>query len=147
MCTNAMDARRSLAYALLSDLQRTADVIDKFNVLVALHAMPKDELQSVLRGMLLMSYVTDAEWSGRLMQFHGFARDGTRGQLVDGTCGVQARLELYLLEMGRGELQGWIRSVSVALGLGKQERGVWAGVYEAAAGFLGRAYGEMCFGS
>lgn len=147
MCTNAMDARRSLAYALLGDVQRTADVIDKFNVLVALHAMSTGELRSVLKGMLLMSDVTDAEWLERLMQFHGFARDGTRGQLVDGMCGVQARLELYLLGMGRSELEGWVRSVSVALGLGEQERGVWAGVYEAAAGFLGRTYGEMCFGT
>lgn len=92
---------------------------------------------------MLMAYVSNSEWEGRLMQLHGFVGDGTRVQGVCGGCGVEARLESYFLKVGRAEMGGWARDVDVAIGLGRRERDVWAEVYGGAARFLERAFGEV----
>jgi hypothetical protein len=61
---------------------------------------------------------------------------------VDESCTVEARLEYYLLEIGRPLLEGWVRSVGLALRMGEGERNRCRDVYGDAARFLGRAYEE-----
>ncbi|KAF2261630.1 hypothetical protein CC78DRAFT_535484, partial [Lojkania enalia] len=57
---------------------------------------------------------------------------------VDEECGIEPRIEAYLLGSGFAELQGWIGCVEFGLELGLEERMVWSEVYRAAGEFLKR---------
>lgn len=132
---SASAARRSLAHALLSDARAVATELDKCNLLQTLHRVPLQTLQSMLRAMHLMSSVPDAEWHGRLAQL----RAG-----VDAASGVEARIEFFLLQMGRRALERWISWVNVCLEIvGERERRSCARVWREAARFLVRAYEEV----
>ncbi|KAF2855303.1 hypothetical protein T440DRAFT_539557 [Plenodomus tracheiphilus IPT5] len=96
-CDTAAHAKRALARAILNDTLLTRNTIDKYNVLVTLHSLPACTLQSIKQGMYLMSSISDAEWYGRYMHLRGWVKEGFIAQGVDETCGVEARLEVFLL--------------------------------------------------
>lgn len=65
---------------------------------------------------------------------------------VDETCSVEARVEEYLLWVGRGEAEELVGAVDMCVGMEEGERGRWWGVYVAAEEFLGRVLGEWVAG-
>lgn len=120
------------------------DVLDKYNVRFTLHDnLPTSTLGSIYRGLVLMSTISDTEWVGRLDQLRGMVKGRYVVPGVDSSCGVEARLEIYFLKMGVQELEGWSRTVGVALALGGRERRAWAEVYWDAGEFLRQAVREM----
>ncbi|KAF1833134.1 hypothetical protein BDW02DRAFT_570322, partial [Decorospora gaudefroyi] len=142
-CADATEARRSLAQSLLSDRRTVSDTLDRFNVLASLHRTPTAALQSFQRAMAHMTCVDDVEWEERSMQLRGYLDYGSRGEGVDETCTLEARLEAYLLEVGRRPLKGWETTVSLVLAMKEVDRRGDAEVYADAVSFLGRAYVEL----
>ncbi|KAF2128988.1 hypothetical protein P153DRAFT_386183 [Dothidotthia symphoricarpi CBS 119687] len=148
-CPSAASARASLAHALLADEWHAAYMLATYDVLAILYSTPLLLLTSIHRGMLYMLAVSDAEWHARLIHLRGGvigpggAVDWSGGAEagVDGSCGVEARLELFLLESGRTEIEGWVGKVGVAVGLSGGERVACGVVYGDAAAFLGRVVG------
>lgn len=140
---SAADARRSLAYALLSNRRMVRDTIDTYNVLAALYRAPTPMLHGFYRSLLLMSSISNVEWIQRLSQLRGIVHGHYAVKGVTVSCDVEPRLEIYLLQVGRGAIEGWIRDVVVASELGEKDRSIWAEVYADAARFLVRAVGEM----
>ncbi|KAH9883129.1 hypothetical protein J1614_000499 [Plenodomus biglobosus] len=145
--TTPHSAARALAHALLRNTHLVRNTLDKYNVLCTLHTLSTDTLLSLQHSMHLMSRVSDAEWHARLLQLRGGSGGtdvdtGTGVDTVDETCGVGARLEVFLLASGRGVLEEWRRRVGVVVGLGGEERRAWGEVYGEAGGFLRRAVGE-----
>lgn len=141
--SSAALARKSLVHNLLSNPRVNADVIDKYNVLSTLHSMAPATLQSVHRGMQLMIRVSDKEWHGRFNQLRGLSKDGSIGVGVDACCAVEVRLEIFLLAVGRAQMEVWLRNVGVAVAVEQRDRKAWAGVYADAAAFLRTAVGEL----
>ncbi|KAH7411634.1 hypothetical protein DE146DRAFT_771184 [Phaeosphaeria sp. MPI-PUGE-AT-0046c] len=133
-CYTAHDARRSLASSLLANKEFVIYMLDRYSVLATLYAETLDTLEGLYRGMIEMLGVGEKEWGERYGQLCGE---------VDGTCVLEARVEVYLLGMGRGEVEWWVENVEMALELEGDEREGWGGVYRDAAEFLGRAVGEM----
>ena len=144
-CRTAAIARRSLAHFLVSNPAVVSDVIDRYNVLYTLYTTSLPQLQSIYRAMCIMTAISDREWFERLAQLRGFVNaQYLVGRGVDATCPVEARVEYYLLEMGRAMLEGWIRMARVCLDLsGEKERAACAEVYKDAACFLARASDEV----
>ncbi|KAF1844698.1 uncharacterized protein K460DRAFT_96833 [Cucurbitaria berberidis CBS 394.84] len=142
-CGSTTEARRSLAKKLLSSMRVVGGAVDMYNVLVTLHRLSTPTLYSIYRSLILMTAVSDREWSERLQQLRGLVDGCDAVESVDFTCTVEARLEVFFLEVGVGQLERWIRSVGVALALGRRGRKVWADVYGDAAAFLGRAMWEL----
>ncbi|KAF1938188.1 hypothetical protein EJ02DRAFT_355102, partial [Clathrospora elynae] len=142
-CGNAAEARRSLAQVMLSNTRTVNDAVDRYNVLYTLHSIPTETLESVQRAMACMAHVTEYEWFDRLYQLRGIVAEDHAVDGVDASCEVEARLEIYLLDGGRAELEGWVRSVDGALEMGEGDRRVYAGVYGEAATFLWRAAEEL----
>lgn len=110
-------------------------MFDRYNVLNTLYASSTKTLEALYRGMIEMLGVSEREWRERFEQLCG---------VVDGECGLEARVEVYLLGVGREDVEEWVGIVEMALGLeGSEERGCWAEVYADAAAFLERAMGDM----
>jgi hypothetical protein len=109
-------------------------MLDRYNVLATLYACSEATLRSLFCGMIEMLGVSEKEWAGRWAQLSG---------QVDGACVLEARLEVFLLGVGRKETEGWVGTVELAMEMGEQERGVCADVYGDAAAFLGRALGGI----
>ncbi|KAH7089880.1 hypothetical protein FB567DRAFT_627156 [Paraphoma chrysanthemicola] len=107
-CTSARDARTSLATNLLANQNHAAYMLDKYNVLNALHASTTTTLRALQRGMIEMLGVSAAEWVERLDQLGGW---------VDGECGLEARMEVFLLGVGRAETEEWVGVVEGAMGM------------------------------
>jgi hypothetical protein len=61
---------------------------------------------------------------------------------VDGACGLEARLEVFLLAVGMKETEEWVSVLEAAVEIGESERGVWMEVYADAAVFLGKCKAE-----
>lgn len=120
-----------------------SEAVDRYKVLTTLHHLPTSTLHSVYRSLRLMASISDREWIERMRQLCGFVDGYYAGPGVDFTHPVEARLEIFFLEVGRGEVGGWVKHVNVALGLGERDRRVWGRVYAGAAVFLGRAIGEV----
>lgn len=116
-----------MAKKLLGNEMFTAYMLDKYNVLTTLYSSSTTTLRSLLRGMVEMLGVSDAEWDERAEQLDGH---------VDAACTLEARLELFLLGVGRGELEMWILTVKAAMGMEERERRAWGQVYGDAAAFL-----------
>jgi hypothetical protein len=104
-------------------------MLDKYNVLTTLYSSSTATLRSLQRGMIEMLGVSEPEWMGRYEQLVG---------KVDGACGLEARMEVFLLGVGMRETEEWVGVAETAIGMEEVERGVWKGVYEDAAGFLVR---------
>ncbi|KAH7073554.1 hypothetical protein BKA63DRAFT_603917 [Paraphoma chrysanthemicola] len=133
-CTSATEARASFAKNLLAKQDHAAYMLDKYNVLSAVYASSTTTLHSLQRGMIEMLGVSAPEWVERLEQLRGW---------VDGECGLEAKMEVFLLGVGRGETEEWVGVVEGAVGLDGVERERWADVYGDAAGWLGRVCGEV----
>lgn len=94
--------------------------------------------------MCIMTIISDCEWVERLAQLRGVVNGRYIIHGVNATCPVEARVEFYLLEMGRVMLEGWIRTVRVCLDLSEDnDRAACAVVYNDAAEFLGKAFDEV----
>lgn len=126
-CEPPASARESLAKSLLSDRATVNSICAKYTVMGALYAYPQVQLESVGRGIRAMAAASDGERRDRLWQLQG---------VVDEMWDFEPRLETYLLEVGGGELDAWVRCVEVGLGLGKEDREMWADVYREAGRFL-----------
>jgi hypothetical protein len=79
----------------------------------------------------------------RLLQLRGWVADGNHVVGVGEFCTVEARLEYYLLEVGRGCLEEWIGVMGVSLKMTEEKRKASAKGYTDAAAYLGRAYEEL----
>jgi hypothetical protein len=99
----------------------------KYTVLSHLFVLPLAQLHSLHRGMKAMAQAGETERWVRLWQLQS---------VVDELCEFDLRLETFLLEAGREELETWIECTEVGLGLRKEERERWAGVYGEAGAFL-----------
>lgn len=86
------------------------------------------------RGVIEMLGVSEREWRERYEQLEGE---------VDGSCGVEARCEIYWLGVGREDVEEWTEVVKGAVGMQEEEREGWGEVYAEAAGFLERAVWEF----
>jgi hypothetical protein len=133
-CTSAEHARASLAKNLFSYHAFISYILDKYNVLTTLYTCSNSTLLSLQRGMIEMLGVPELEWSQRLEQLDG---------QVDGACVLEARLEVFLLGVGRDETEEWVRTVMLAMEMEEKDRRIWAEVYGDAAEFLWRAVGGM----
>jgi hypothetical protein len=142
-CDSPSTARRSLASCLLSNSHAVSEAIDKYNVLWTLHSVSSATLLSIQRAMLSMSKISETEWTQRLMQLNGYVADGTHVPGVGACCTVEARLEYYLLDCGKGCLEDWDSVVGVVLRMTGEERKDNGKVYGDAAAYLGRAYEEL----
>ncbi|KAH8716971.1 hypothetical protein GQ44DRAFT_775723 [Phaeosphaeriaceae sp. PMI808] len=133
-CDSPSTARSTLAKRILTNTRYAIYMLNKYRVLATLYACSTTTLASLRRGMVEMVGVEEREWEGRM---------GQLGEVVDGKCSVEARLEMFWLGVGRGEVEGeWIRVVEMAMGKEEGERGVWGEVYGDAAVFLGRCLCE-----
>ncbi|RMZ67099.1 hypothetical protein GMOD_00000977 [Pyrenophora seminiperda CCB06] len=142
-CRSAAMARRSLARSLLSNPIAVAEVIDRYNVLHTLYTTTLPQLESTFRAMYIMTCISDVEWLERLAQLRGVVNGEYLSESVDETCSNGARLEIYLLEMGRVMLEDWVRTVRACLELLEGERAAYAEVYRHAADFLEKAFDEL----
>jgi hypothetical protein len=133
-CKSPEQARFSLASNLLRNEAFATYMLDKYNVLTALYTNSTATLLSLQRGMIEMLGVSDGEWYQRLEQLGG---------QVDGTCVLEARMELFLLSSGRTETEGWVNTVGLAAETEERDRKVWAQVYGDAAAFLERVAKQM----
>jgi hypothetical protein len=143
MCDSPTSARRSLASSLLSSSYAVSAAVDKYNVLWTLHGITNPSLVSIQRAILAMSEVPNSEWMQRLQQLRGWAADGNHVEGVGEYCTVEARLEYYFLEVGKGCLEEWTGVVGVALKMTEERKKASAKVYADAAAYLGRAYEEL----
>lgn len=109
-------------------------MLDKYNVFTALYGSSTATLLSLQRGMIEMLGVSESEWVGRF---------GQLGGNVDGECGLEARVEMFLLDVGMRETEEWVEVLETAMEMGERERKVWMDVCADAAGFLGRCMEEM----
>jgi len=109
-------------------------MLDKYNVLTALYGSSTATLLSLQRGMIEMLGVSEFEWVGRFEQLGGH---------VDGACGLEARVEVFLLGVGMRETEEWVEVLETAMEMKEGERMVWMEVYADAAGFLGRCVADM----
>ncbi|KNG48738.1 hypothetical protein TW65_04480 [Stemphylium lycopersici] len=142
-CRNPFEARRSLAGALLSNSYAVNAEMNKCNVIYSLHCTTVPALESMLRAMYLMMTIPDAEWLSRLAQLRGMVDGKFVVPGVGDACTLQAQIEYYLLDAGRGGLDGWIKCLGMCLNLGDEGRRAWAQVYGDAARFLARARDEF----
>jgi hypothetical protein len=122
-------ARRSLVKNLLQHEDvRLHNITTYYNLLGAIYGMDSPGLDSVQRGMTAMAHVSDFEWYERLVQVTDAG--------VDGSWGVEARLEAFLLICGREELDRWFVMVAIALRVVEKKREHFARMYREAAWFL-----------
>jgi hypothetical protein len=135
-CDSASAARRSLVRNLLGKETFAVYMLDKYNVLANLYANPKTTLASLMHGMIEMLGTDENEWRERYMQLSS--------GMVDNCCTLEARMEIFLLSMGRTEVEECIRTVGFAIGMDSGERVGWRDVYADAARFLARAVVEVC---
>ncbi|EFQ85517.1 hypothetical protein CFE70_007780 [Pyrenophora teres f. teres 0-1] len=143
-CSTAAIARRSLAQSLLSNPASVSNAIDRYNVLYTLYTTPLARLEAMYRAMCTMAIIPDCEWLERLAQLRGIVNGQYLvGAGVDENCSVEARVEYYLLEIGRGLLESWIRMVRVCLDKEEDQRAACVEVYRDAAEFLARASDEV----
>jgi hypothetical protein len=133
-CKTAEAARASLAYNILKNNAFAAYMLDRCSVLATLYTCSNDTLLSLYRGMVEMMGVSELEWFGRQEQLHG---------QVDGACTFEARIEVFLLGVGRLETEEWVGIVEFCMDMGERDRGVWAEVYGDAAAFLGQVVWEI----
>ncbi|KAH4063397.1 hypothetical protein HBI25_189730 [Parastagonospora nodorum] len=133
-CQTAEYARVCLAKNILSNDGFVTYMLDKYNVLTTLHGCSTATLLSLQRGMIEMLGVSELEWIGRFEQLGGN---------VDGACGLEARVEVFLLGVGMRETEEWVEVLETVMEMGERERKVWMEVYADAAGFLGRCVAEM----
>lgn len=112
-------------------------MLDAYNVLATLFACSTHALAALLRGAVEMLGVGDAEWEERRAQLEGW---------VDRSCVLEARVEVFLLGCGRDGVVEWVRVLEGAVGMEESERAAWAECYGDAAGWVGRALGEMGWG-
>jgi hypothetical protein len=142
-CDSPNNARRSLTSCLLRNSQLVSEAIDKYNVLWTLHSVSSATLLSIQRAMRVMMSVSETEWTQRLMQLNGYVADGSVVPGVGAYCIVEARLEYYLLDCGKGCLEDWGSVVGVVLRMSEEDRKENGKVYGEAAVYLGRAYEEL----
>jgi hypothetical protein len=109
-------------------------MFDKYNVLATLYSSESNTLLSLKRGMIEMLGTGEREWYERAQQLWGE---------VDEACTLEARMEVFLLGVGRDEVVEWVRTVELAMGMENRERGVWARAYGDAAAFLGKGCREV----
>jgi hypothetical protein len=134
-CNSPQQARLSLALNLLLEEEAFVTcMLDKYNVLAALYNSSTSTLISLQRGMIEMLGVSDREWHGRYEQLSGH---------VDGSCGLEARMEVFLLGVGRMGTEEWMNTVELAAETQDKDRKGWAQGYGDAATFLDRVIGEM----
>jgi hypothetical protein len=133
-CPTPEIARASLAFNILRNNPFPAYMLDRYNVLATLYTSSTDTLRSLYRGMIEMLGVPDAEWCERLQQMAG---------VVDGACVLEARMEVFLLGMGRCETEDWVGILEFVMEMEERDRGVCGEVYRDAAGFLGRAVWDV----
>jgi hypothetical protein len=133
-CKTADAARTSLAFNILQNNAFAAYILDRYNVLTTLYTSSSLTLLSLHRGIIEMLGVSESEWLERLEQMLG---------QVDGSCVLDARMEVFLLGMGRVETEEWVGIVEVILGMGEEDKRVWAEVYGDAAAFLDRVIWDM----
>jgi hypothetical protein len=133
-CKTAEAARASLAYNILKNNVFVVDMLDRYNVLTTLYTSSTDTLLSLYRGMVEMLGVSELEWLGRQEQLHG---------QVDGACILEARMEVFLLGVGRLETEEWVGIVEFVMDMEEKDRSVWAEVYGDAAAFLRQVVWEM----
>lgn len=126
------EARKSLARSVLERRAEVHAICAKYTVLSHLYLLPLVQLQSIHRGMKAMAQAGETERWVRLWQLQC---------VVDELCEFDLRLETFLLEAGREELETWIECTEVGLELGKGEREGWAGIYDEAGAFLREACG------
>ena len=96
-CDSASAARRSLVRNLLGTDTFAVYMLDKYNVLATLYTSPKATLVSLMRGMLETLGADDDEWRERYMQLSG--------GMVDECCTLEVRMEIFLLGVGRMEVE------------------------------------------
>lgn len=100
---------------------------NKYNVLASLYSSSTSTLLSLQRGMIEMLGVENKDWVGRAEQLCG---------VVDGSCDLELRLEVYLLRVGRQETEALLTIVDVVRDMGERDKWLWAQVYGDAASFL-----------
>jgi hypothetical protein len=132
-CYDAPAARRGLVKNLLGGSDFVAYMFDKYNVLATLYSSETDTLLSLKRGMIEMLGTGENEWYERVQQLWGE---------VDESCTLDAQMEIFLLGVGRDEVEEWVRTVEGTMNMERGERESWARAYADAAAFLGRASSE-----
>ncbi|KAF1918182.1 hypothetical protein BDU57DRAFT_446642 [Ampelomyces quisqualis] len=134
-CSTAHLARKTLARNLLeSAAAHVLRMRQRYNVLATLYAQSTATLLALQRGMVEMLGVEDGEWEHRYGQLVG---------RVDEACVLGARIEVFLLGVGRRETEEWVGVVAGAGGMEGVERGEWARVWGEVGVFLGQCLGEM----
>lgn len=84
--------------------------------------------------MIEMLGVSDEEWEGRYEQLVG---------QVDGSCVLEARLEVFFLGVGRPEVEGWVGVVEGAREMDAGMREEWRETWGDVGGFLSEGLGGM----
>ncbi|KAF2826399.1 hypothetical protein CC86DRAFT_394399 [Ophiobolus disseminans] len=129
-CSSAHAARASLAKSLLKDIYNMSAIHNKYEVLSTLYSSPPATLLSLQRGMIEMLGVDDDELDARFECLNGH---------VDQECPLEARMEVYLLGVGREEIESWVTTVALTRSMGGKERGDRSRVFGEAEAFLWRA--------
>lgn len=133
-CRTPDEARRSLAYDLLSNFDLVRGLIERYFVLAELFAADTSTLRSLHRGVGGMLQVRNREWRERFVQMMG---------TVGVDCGLEARFEGFLLQVGKEETGRWRATIELGIATEDDMRMEWSETYEDAAMFLARASGLL----
>ena len=109
----------------------------RYAFLHTLYTCPTPTLLSLHCGIIEMIGVPDYEWYGRVAMLVG---------RVDDTCTVDARVEEYLLGIGRGAAEMQVELVEMCGAMEAGKRAEWARKYRAGLEFLGRVMEGWCMG-